>query len=167
MENAKNFTPYPAVISKHRNPHDIKILMTLYSGTNGEITAVMEYIYQHFVLKATNREAADIFKEFSVKEMHHMELLADAICALGGDPKFFNHNIDRFWCANILSCDKRLGNIIMRNLTAERCGYAAYTAASEKVSNSTVAALLKRIAEDEKEHIIILNDLFDCCCKSR
>ena len=54
---------YPT-LQVEKNLHDSKILMPVYGGVQGEITAVMTYTYQHFV--AENEALKEMLEGVSI-----------------------------------------------------------------------------------------------------
>ena len=85
--NVKVNIPYPEIRVEKENCYYADLLRQDYAGSEGEITAVMLYSFQHFDKFKTNPEISKILEEIAVVEMYHMELLAKrkAAIALGID----------------------------------------------------------------------------------
>lgn len=157
--------PYPEVTSCGKNEHDIACIRPLYAGNLGEITAIMQYVYQHVVLEKECDEVSEILMHISMVEMHHMEMLADAICTLGGNPKYWNPNANCMWSAGTVFFDNCMCKALLKNLQDETDAHKAYLATAKKVQNQSLAALLCRIAADEKLHMEIFTNLINCHCR--
>ena len=76
--------PYPD-IECAENIADAKLLMPLYGGPAGELTAVTTYCFQSYVT-TRNKEIAAAVGGIAKTEMHHHALLGHAIVGLGGYP---------------------------------------------------------------------------------
>ena len=57
-------------------------------AAQSEMTAVMQYLYQGWVIEAKNAEASQALKQIAMVEMHHIDIFAQLICLLGGDPVY-------------------------------------------------------------------------------
>ena len=76
--------PYPD-IECAENIADAKLLMPLYGGPAGELTAITTYCFQSYVT-TRNKEIAAAVGGIAKTEMHHHALLGHAIVGLGGYP---------------------------------------------------------------------------------
>ncbi|MEG0854122.1 MAG: ferritin family protein [Angelakisella sp.] len=156
---------YPEIQACPRNEHNLQIICPLYSGTLSELSAIMQYNYQHLVLRARCNEVSEIIHEISMVEMHHLNLLGCAIIAMGGNPKYVNPNTKSFWNASVVCYDEELCKALLTNLTQETEAHQAYMAAAAKVNNPALAALLRRIAADEKIHMDIFTNMINRHCR--
>lgn len=159
--------PYPEITCNGKNPNDVRLLCLLYSGTASELSAILQYSYQHMVLECKCNDVSDTIMDIAIVEMMHLELLGDAICKLGGNPRYVNNNINNWWNASAVCYDDTLCKAIKRNIEDEHAAHKAYLETAEKVSNPSVCALLKRIAKDEKLHLEIFKAIYDTHCKCR
>ncbi|MDE5654741.1 MAG: manganese catalase family protein, partial [Clostridia bacterium] len=70
-------TPYPEV--RGTCPHrDLKLIMDLYSGRTGELTAITQYLYQHYITDGIDETMARALLGISKTEMKHHSLLGEA-----------------------------------------------------------------------------------------
>lgn len=159
--------PYPEIKAHPNDGHDIVFLRPLYSGASGELTAILQYCYQHFAVQSDCSEVLSLLMDIAKVEMWHLELLADAIRCLGGNPKFVEPSMRRWWNASFVSYERSLNKALLHSLKCETDACRDYLAAAEKVSNPTLAALLRRIAADEKLHIKLLTELIECHCRKK
>lgn len=157
--------PYPEIICSGNNPHDVQLLQPLYAGLNSELTAILQYGYQHIVLHNSCEEVAKLLSEISIVEMHHLELLAKAICAMGGNPRYVNPSIRSWWNAGAVNYDQNLCAALLANLKGETEACNAYRNTARQVKNTSLCALLNRIAADEKLHIDLFTQMINCHCR--
>lgn len=150
--------PYPEIVASCPNEYIVKMLSNLYSGRNSELSAILQYAFQHSVLKQNNDEIAYILERISIVEMHHLELLANAIVAFGGLPCYEDGNGQTF-CADGVCYYTNLACILEKSLQDERDAVNAYIRTANCVQNVSLRALLLRLAEDEQIHADILNSL--------
>lgn len=145
--------PYPEVISTKSDPHDLKLIFPLYTGLDGELRAVTQYSYQHFVLEKLNPDIAATLIGIAIVEMRHLGYLGEAIKTLGGIPKYINPKTKNFWDASTVCYDQNIPKALENNIKIETYAYNSYLETAKKVCNPTLAALLERIAMDEKLHL--------------
>ena len=157
--------PYPEVISTGDDMCDVKIIFPLYSGSCGELSAITQYVYQDFVLNDKYPDVSQCVMGISMVEMHHLHYIGEAIKTLGGDPKFVNPQNRKWWDAGLISYEKDLCKLLLIDLKEETQAYHDYMSAAKKVKNPTLAALLERIAMDEKLHMEIFTDMINNCCR--
>ncbi|OPX87950.1 MAG: Manganese containing catalase [Pelotomaculum sp. PtaB.Bin104] len=110
--------PYPAVRVTGPNRQYAELLLEDYAGVVSEITAINQYLYHYFTLEGINEEVADLEECISLVEMHHMELLAEAIKLLGVDPRYrvIRNNQEIYWNAAFVYygynvCDKLAADV--------------------------------------------------------
>ena len=76
--------PYPE-IEVEQNVAESKLLMPVYSGSSGELTAVLTYCFQLYVTPKYP-DIQEALEGIAVTEMRHHELLGKTIYKLGGYP---------------------------------------------------------------------------------
>ena len=158
--------PYPKVISMDGcDAHDVKLIFPLYSGVIGEFTAIAQYSYQHFVFDEKYPDVSDCIMGIGMVEMHHLQYLGEAIKKLGGDPKFVNPQKKYWWDGGLVYYNQDLCKALLADLKGETEAYHDYMETAKKVKNPTLAALLERIAMDEKLHMEIFTDMINNCCR--
>lgn len=156
---------YPEIKACQKNPHDLQIICPLYTGTLSELSAILQYSYQHFVLDCVCNEVAETIKNISMVEMSHMGMLGSAIVALGGTPKYVNPNTRCWWDSSVVGYDTDMCKALLLNLKQETEGYQAYLCAAAKVENQSLAALLRCIAADEKIHMELFTAMINRHCR--
>lgn len=153
---------YPQVQPCPLNQHDLQIICPLYSGTLSELTAILQYSYQHLIIHEQCAEVAETIMGIAMVEMHHLDMLGCAIVALGGNPKYVNPNTRNWWNSSVVCYDKDLCDALLVDLKQETEAHQAYLTAATKVSNQTLAALLRCIAADEKVHMELFTCMINC-----
>lgn len=170
-DNYSDPSPYPKIKVVEQNPHYARLIMDDYAGVVSEFTAISQYLYHYFVSKKVNEDLGELFENVSINEMLHMEILANLILALGGNPQirgsFSTGN--RFWNGKFIYYGNELCEQLKEDIEAEYAAIDAYRKHIQLINDSYVQAILKRIILDEKVHIKLFNQaLFKFCgCKYR
>lgn len=87
-------SPYPEIKVAEPNLYYAELLMDDYAGVVSEFTAISQYLYHYFVLKRRHEDLGEMLENIAITEMRHMEILADTIVLLGGEPhnpRVFQH----------------------------------------------------------------------------
>lgn len=158
---------YPRPEHLSYNACDIRLLMELYSGAKGELTATLQYGYQSTMLHGCQEEVAKCLIEIGKVEMHHLMLLGETIRRMGGNPQYIRPAQNQYWQAGFVNytCDPCC--MLLCNLRGELDAVDHYLAAARQLKNRCVAPLLERIALDEKVHADLLQYMIKkmgCCC---
>lgn len=163
MVNLKKFQlnlPYPEIKVEAKNSKYAQLLQDDYAGIVSEFTAIALYSYQHFVSEDLNKEIAEMIKGVSIVEMHHLEMLAEAIIKLGGDPVFRGSysNKGRYWNGSYVIYDKKLKDILLTDIKAEKEAIKQYNKHIEMIHDPNIQELLKRIVLDEEYHVKLFSE---------
>ena len=71
--SARGEIPYPGLEGIGEDPAALKIIAPAYAGGEGELTAVLQYIYQHIIFENSGYpEYADTLLKISLEEMKHL-----------------------------------------------------------------------------------------------
>ncbi len=143
---------YPEIVEADNNPQTVGILKDLLSSRDGEMSGIMQYIYQSRLAFKVEPEVSQLLEEIAVVEMEHMELLMDAIIAFGGTPKYDNGRGQMF-NAGYVNYTTKLKDMLEANMAGEDRSISDYTRAQKMVKNQSLKELLNRIIEDEKLHL--------------
>ena len=141
--------PYPTV-DKGSDPNTVRMLKEDYAGAVSEMTAVSQYIYQNIV-STDNESFANAILQIGIVEMSHLDMLGDAILALGGNPTFGNGSV--FWQGKLVNYTKTLPEMLRADIEAETQAIATYERHAANTTNASVRALLRRIIQDEQLHL--------------
>ena len=141
--------PYPTV-DKGSDPNTVKMLKEDFAGAVSEMTAVSQYVYQN-ILSTDNKAFANAILQIGIVEMSHLDMLGDAILALGGNPTFGNGTV--FWQGKLVNYARTLPEMLRADIESESQAIANYERHAAGTNNSSVRALLKRIIQDEQLHV--------------
>ena len=147
--------PYPLTAPK-RDIRDARMLQDLYGGRASETTAIIQYCFQSYVLRPTRPELADLLIAIAKVEMRHHELLGQAIFGCGKPPLVASNCC--FWSASAVDWSEDAVNILERDIADETRAAQAYERTAKLLHSPSLAALLMRVAEDERLHVALLTD---------
>ena len=151
-------TPYPQVKGTCSG-RDLRMIMDLYSGRAGELTAITQYLYQNYIVNDVDETMAKALFGISRTEMKHHSLLGKAIVDVGGDPIMGGSTC--FWSGSNLNYSKNPICFLQNNIAAEQQAICNYRRAAACIDNASLSELFLRIIQDEELHIEIFNDLLE------
>lgn len=146
--------PYPE-IQTEQNIAESKLLMPLYSGSSGELTAVMTYCFQTYV-SPKYPDICEALEGIAITEMLHHELLGKTIYALGGYPIM---GARTYWNGSFANYTLNPRKYLRENILAEQNAIMNYERTILNLSSDSVKMLLERIILDEEVHIGIFKQL--------
>ncbi len=158
---------YPTLDDITEDPAALRLVSPSYAGRSGELTAILQYVYQSLVFEQCGYP--DIAKRLiaiSVNEMHHLELLGTAICKLGASPVFTAcppYPVG-FYSASNINYTKIPHQMLCASICGEENAISEYERILCKLKNPCVSALIARILEDEKLHLKELNRMLSVVC---
>ena len=142
-------SPYPEV-KGGKDAQAVALLKEDYAGMQGELTAVAQYVFQNG--RASDNETfANSVLQIAIVEMMHLDMLGDAIVALGGEPEFDDGKY--FWNAGYVNYSKGYADMLKADIAAEKTAIENYLKHAAAIKNDTVKALLERIVVDERLHL--------------
>lgn len=156
----KSAAPYPELVDIIPSRSNIKQLKMLATGKMGELTAILTYLYQEYILFEDYTKISKELEQIAIVEMKHYELISNAIVEFGGDPNLTNGMGD-IWTGRNISTEKNAKKILIDNIRLEEGAIRDYQKAAKETNNESLARLYLRIVEDEKLHSIILNNLLE------
>lgn len=149
--------PYPSVNGKI-NERTFSLLMESYGGRASETTAILQYAYQHYLMDNYNEELSKILEGFSIVEMSHHQMLANAILTFGGNPVIGGNS--GYFSGNYVNYVKDARSIIYVDIEGEKQAIEDYQRIVEFSDNQSLSSLISRIIIDEELHIKILQNLY-------
>ncbi len=149
---------YPDISNITGTEKDISLLSKAYSGCLSETTAVLQYIFQHYIIK--DKKVAEIFKKISMCEMHHHHILGEIIVALGGTPYYTNGHGGDFSTQCVYE-GKDLLEILKQNIKDEQGEIDYYEGVKKQLSNKLLVEIVDRIILDELAHIDTFTKLIE------
>lgn len=137
------------------------VLKLLNDALATEIICVLRYRLHHFMAKGIeSKSIADEFMVHSNEELGHVDLLAERIVQLGGEPDFSPDSLTSRSHAEYITTDS-LGDMIKENLIAERIAIDSYREMIQYLGNqdTTTCRMLESILAMEEKHADEMVDL--------
>ena len=149
--------PYPEIKVQAPNLAYAELLMDDYAGVVSEFTAINQYLYHHYFADIIDDELAEVFEGTSINEMYHLEILAELILLLGGDPKIRGGKSTngQFWNGSFIGYGSNLCEQLDLDIQAEVNAIKNYRKHIRKIDDPNIKAILERIIKDEEVHIVL------------
>ncbi len=141
-----------------QNQRYANLLYDNFAGSAGELTAVIQYIYEHIELKRYE-SFSKILRSIAIEEMYHLELLGELIRKLGKKAYFIDKNQCYWNTENIKYHFNNIYDMLMFNITLEKESIEGYKEVIKYTQNKSIKELLERIILDEQTHLEIFNRL--------
>ena len=158
----KSDLPYPSLDGITEDYKTLRLVSPAYAGQEGELTAVLQYVYQSIFLGANGKtEQSRMLLDIAVTEMHHVEILGTLITKLGAPPVFTAcppYPVG-FYSASYVNYVKHPQGMISADILAEKASIAGYERMLRSIDNPRVAAVIERILEDEQLHVSALEKM--------
>lgn len=154
--------PFPSVKGICADAYSLRIISPAYASHEGELNAVLQYIYHSFFFGARGyADIAQTLKSAAVAEMLHLEILGETILALGAPPLYcrYPNSAFDFYNAKYVSYSRSLKFMLEDDLLGEKRAAAEYECMLKKLKNAQVAEIVSRIREDELLHIETLENI--------
>jgi len=153
-------SPYPEVKVLAPNSYYAEILMDDYAGLVSEFTAINQYLYHYFLAEDLHEETSKLLENVAITEMLHMEILAEIIKLLGGNPVFRGSfsTQGRFWNGCFVYYGQSICDQLKADLDAEYKAIRNYQMHINLITDPYVQAILKRIILDEQVHVSLFID---------
>lgn len=149
---------YPEIDIDSVSLSDCRCLMEDYGGAEGELTAILTYSFQSYVLSdmPEYEELRDTLEGIAIAEMHHHEMLGEAIVKLGGTPVMGGTH--KFWNGSMVNYCKDVINMINIDIKGEKIAIENYKKTIRCLQNYSLRELIERIIMDEELHILALEE---------
>ena len=152
----KSEKEYPSLDGITEDYKTLRVISPAYAGGRGELTAVLQYVYQSILLgRLGKKEMSKTILGIAINEMHHLELLGTAITMLGAPPAFTGclpYPIGYYSASNV-NYSKTPCEMIEADIIAESNAIADYRKILTCISNEALTRLIERIIEDEELHL--------------
>jgi len=148
-------SPYPEIKVRCPNLHYAEMLMDDYAGAVSEFTAINQYLYHHFFFQKVGKKLGELMENIAINEMRHMEILADLIIQLGGNPVIRGgcSTEGRFWTGNLIYYGANIREQLQADINAECQAIKGYQKHIRLISDTYIQAVLQRIILDERVHL--------------
>lgn len=156
--------PYPELTTLTCDPVSVRILSAAYATSTGELNATLQYVYHAFCFAAEgDKERAQGLKSIAIAEMHHLDLLGEALIRLGAPPVYSccppaKYN---FYSTKFVAYSRTLRNMIEDDIMGEKYAIYCYERMLPRLKNNTLRTLICRILEDEQLHLDYLKSCLE------
>ncbi len=144
-------TDFPEIVVDSPNKYYAALLQNLYASCSSETGAILQYVFQSYVVQDKEKEIAKLFKNIAMVEMHHHKHLAEAIIKLGGVPYYTNSQGTNFNIRCVYE-GTNLKQMLLSDIENEEKAILEYNYTKTKINNPTIQALIDRIVLDEELH---------------
>jgi bacterioferritin len=153
--------PYPEIKVMEKNKEYAEILMNDYSGIVSEMTAINQYLYHHYVIN--EEDVMEILEKISINEMLHLEILAELIKKLGGNPVYRDSN-NTYWNGTYVYYGNNICDQIKMDLKSEYDAINNYKKDLEVIKDPYIQEIIKRIILDEEIHTKLFLSILNKYC---
>lgn len=156
--------PYPELRNVRPDKRLAAHLLEGYSGETSELTTILQYAYHSLMCKKRYAEVSETIRGIFHVETLHLEFLGDCICRLGAPVQYQLALREKklFWQASVVEYADTPAKMILADIRGEKEAAAFYEQAAETAKNQPpIAAMLSRLAADERLHIQIFTDLYN------
>lgn len=159
-------SPYPEIKVLKINPYYASLLMDDYAGTVSEFTAIGQYLYHYFFFKDIDKNLGELLENVSINEMLHMEILADTIKKLGGNPIISGtySTMGNFWNGSFIFYGTQLCERLKADIDSEYKAIDEYKKHIYLIDDPFIKVILQRIILDERVHIRLFNEALNKFC---
>lgn len=122
-----------------------------FSGEEGELTAITQYIYEHIEFK-NKSQISNILLKIAIEEMKHIKILGEIIKKLGGKPIYINSKKEYWTSENVKYNFCNLDEMLEYNIKSEEVAIEGYKRAIKYTNNIYLKNIFERIILDEQKH---------------
>jgi len=160
-------SPYPEIKVLGPNIYYSELLMDDYAGIVSEFTAISQYLYHYFFFKDIDKELGELLENVSITEMLHMEMLADTIKLLGGNPVIRGSysTWGNYWNGSFVFYGKDLCERLKADLDSEYKAIINYQNHICMIGDPYIKDILGRIILDEKVHVNLFHKALNKFCE--
>ena len=134
----------------------LRIVSPAYAGRDGELTAVLQYVYQSILLGECGcKELSCDLMHIAFDEMHHLQILGTLITKLGAPPVFTAcppYPVS-YYSASCVCYVRAPREMIAADIRAEKSAIACYCRMLELLDNPAVRQVISAILCDERRHL--------------
>ena len=156
--------PFPTADKITPDALTLRIISPAYAAPQGELTAILQYIYHSFFFKKEGySEIAETLEAIAIAEMMHFKLLGETVLALGAAPVYTQYppSSFNFYSTKYVAYSCQLKVMLEDDILGERRAIRAYENMLCRLKNKQVYAIIERIVEDERLHLKTLTDILN------
>ena len=143
------------------NVRALRVVSPAYAGRDGELTAVLQYVYQSILLGGSGEsKLAALLISIAKEEMRHLQIMGTLIVKLGAPPVFTAcppYPVS-YYSASCVNYAKSPRAMLAADIAAERTAISEYERMISCLKDEPAAVVLSRIRDDEEEHLRRLRD---------
>ena len=144
--------PYPKIENIKPNYNFGRMVYDSYSGSYGELTAILQYVYEDITNK-DNSNLERVLMRIAMDEMKHFKILGELLVELGFIPYYMGSRNNK-WCSdNVKYKFKSIQEMLSYNIETEKLAIKEYRRLIEMTDCKTIKNILERIIKDEENHI--------------
>lgn len=165
-EGYSDASPYPEIKVVEPNKYYLQLIRDDYAGIISEFTAINQYLYHYFVLKDYGKELGELLENVAISEMLHMEILAEVIILLGGNPDYKGGASTKcgFWNGSFVNYGCNLCHMLQADIKAEHQAIRCYQKHIKAINDPYIKAILHRIILDENVHLELFKNAYNAYC---
>lgn len=154
--------PFPPIEVERPYLPYARMLMQDMASAQSEMTAIYQYMFQHWAVETVQPEFAAALRKIAQVEMRHLDTLGRLVVLLGGDPRCQAsvNNRRSAWNGNMVNYNHQLLSMARSNLIGEQYARNTYLAQANMVRDPKLAAVLRKLAADEDIHAGIFQRFF-------
>ena len=152
--------PYPENVVSEKNYNYASMISEAYAGRESELTAVLQYSFQHFVKDESDERVAAALMKIGIVEMHHLEMLGEMLYKLGSTPIFAGRR-RQIYSASAVNYETDLVKLLNIDIENEYAAIDYYRYINARIDDEGINRVIDRIIEDEKTHIKVLKVLLE------
>lgn len=137
----------------------LRIVTRAYAGREGELTSVLQYVFQSVVLSQRGEtELASLLQQIAADEMRHLQIVGSLITRLGAPPVFTANPPYPvgYYSASCVNYARGTEEMLAADLAAEENSVKAYASMLEEMENPAAAEVVLAIMREEREHLRLL-----------
>ncbi len=137
----------------------LRIVTKAYAGREGELTSVLQYVYQSIVLgQRGERELSMLLQRIASEEMRHLQIVGSLITRLGAPPLFTAcppYPVG-YYSASCVNYAKETEEMLAADVASEENSVKAYAGMLKEIENPAAAEIILAVMKEEEEHLRLL-----------
>lgn len=151
--------PYPSTETLTKDIRSGQILSFAYASDEGELTAVLQYVYQSIVLQRSCPTLSQTLSAIAACEMHHFRLLGEAMQNCGVTPTITKRAGGNVYDASCVCRSTDPRQIVSAAMKSELEAIATHKKMLSVLHNEEIEKLVERLILDEQLHYDTLKGL--------
>ncbi len=152
--------PFPSTDNLQRDVKSGKIISFAFATQQGELSAILQYVYHSLHLAPLNKQHAETLVAIALSEMHHLHVLGETMLALGVNPRYVQYpESNCYYNTGCVSQSTTPQKMLMDDIQGELNAIAEYKKMLFVLNNENVAAIIQRIIIDEQLHLETLKNM--------